>query len=126
MINFNKLLIKIGLRKPDINRESFEAYFHKLPNNIQVSWSRDDKFIIGHIKAEEKEFMTQGYNADEFIEMVNDAVIAVYDIPEDYIDVLRWSKKTYSPDPEQRKLLEDANVRSGNFGSKKERVLQLA
>lgn len=126
MINFNKLLLKIGLRRLDIDRDAFEAYFHKLPEKIQVSWLKDGKFIVGRIKAEEKEFMTQGYNVEEFIEMVNDAVIAVYDIPEDYIDVLRSSKKTYSPNPEQRKLLEDANVRSGNFGSKKEKVLQLA
>lgn len=125
MINFNKLLLKIGLRKLDIDRDAFEAYFHKLPEKIQVSWFKDGKFIIGRIKTDEKEFMTQGHDADEFIDMVNDALITVYNIPKDYIDLLR-SKKTYNPDYEQRKLLEDASVRSGKFGSKKEKVLQLA
>ncbi len=118
--------IKRYLSKPKLSREAFEAYFHRLPDGIEVNWRRDGKFIVGSVVADGKKFVTQGLNADEFIEMVNDAVITVFDIPEDYIDAINKSK-AYSPTAEEYKRLNDNKISHSSFGSKKrEGALALA
>lgn len=100
-----------SLFRPKLSREAFEAYFNRLPQFIEVSWFRDGKYIVGNIKAGDQEFMTQGLNGDDFIEMVNDAVYTMFDIPEDYIDVIEKAK-TFQPPVEERKKLEDQSVQS--------------
>lgn len=112
--------------KPKLSPEQFEACFHKLPESIQVRWKRDEKFIIGKVKAGENSFVTQGIDADEFIEMVNDAVLTVNNIPKSYFDSLRSAGKAYKPNSEQQKLLNDINTKEGNFGSTKKKIMQVA
>ena len=78
------------------------ACVNKLPENIEVSWEREDGLIVGTIRADEgHEFMTQGRNAKEFIEMVNDAV---YDVPIEYYDLLEKYKAYVPPSDEMAKL----------------------
>ena len=104
--------------KPDLAQEAIEAYFYKLPDNIQVKWKRDGEFIVGWITAGDNEFMTQGYSAKDFIDMVNDAVYTYYEIPEDYVNVL--SKfKSYSPPLKEVKRLENNDITEYSFGFKK-------
>lgn len=91
------------LRGP-LSIEAIEAYYHKIPNSIQVSWERDGDMIVGTVKAGNHEFYTQGKDADDFIEMVNDAVYTVYEIPFEYLDVIE-RLKPFSPSLEQRKAL---------------------
>jgi len=104
--------------KKDYSQEAFEAYSLKLPNIIQVRWFRDGKFIIGEIEADGYKFMTQGRNAKEFIEMVNDALFAVYEIPEDYIDLLSKTHK-FEPNEQAKSLLMDKSILRSEFGIKK-------
>ena len=44
---------------PRLSPEAFEAYFNKLPGAISVNWFRDGRYIIGRIRAEDKQFMTR-------------------------------------------------------------------
>ena len=83
MYKFISRLKKI-FYKYTIDPEVADAHYHKLPDNITVGWFRDGKFIIGKIKAEGHEYMTQAISAKEFVQMVNDTIFAVYEIPEKY------------------------------------------
>jgi len=114
------------LFKPEIYPEAFFAYLHKLPDEIQVNWFRDDGMIIGKIKAGDKEFMTQGADADDFIKMVNASIATVFDIQDDYFDIITQTR-TYLPPVAERKLLEDPSVSRHNFGFvKNEQVFKVA
>ena len=55
-----------------------------LGKNVQVSWQRDGKYIVGSIFMDGQKFMTQARSAKEFVEMVNDAIYAVYDVAPKY------------------------------------------
>lgn len=112
--------------KPEIFPEAYFAYLHRLPNEIQVSWFRDDGLIVGKVNAGDKEFMTQGANADEFIGMINHSIVSAFNIPEDYFEIVTQTK-TYVPSPGERKLLEDRSVMSHQLGLvKNERSFKLA
>ena len=107
------------LFKPEITLEGHFAHFHKLPNEIQVDWFRDDGMIVGKVRAGEKEFMTQGTDADDFIRMVNESLITAFNIPDDYFDVLMHTK-TYTPPSKVLESLRDQNVVKQSFGLVKE------
>ena len=112
--------------KPDIHREAFFAYFHRLPEKLQVSWFRDDGMIVGTVNAGGKEFVTQGTDADDFIRMVNESLITVFNVPQNYFSVIKQAK-TYNPNPAERKLLEDMSVTKSTFGLvKSDKDLKLA
>jgi hypothetical protein len=124
----HKLISKIkrSFLKPKLSYEVFEANFNKLPKDIQVKWQRDGRFIIGEISDNSHKFMTQGIGAEDFVEMVNDAIYTAYDVPEDYLDAIK-SKKTFCPNSEERKRLENNDINSAIISFKKdEKVLQLA
>lgn len=89
------------------------AYWHKLPQRIQVEWLRSGKFIIGKIDADGTKLITQAVSAKEFVDMVNEAVLAAYDIPEQYFEVLKG--KRFEPTPEQFKKLNDLAVKKSNI-----------
>ena len=115
-----------SLFKQKLSREAFGAYFYRLPSSIEVSWFRDGKYIVGTIKTEDQEFSTQGLDADDFIEMVNDAVYTMYDIPDEYIDLLK-TVKTYSPQLKEKQKLQDASIKNSIIRFlKNEEVLQTA
>jgi len=101
--------------KEKIYPEAYFAYFNRLPNEIQVSWFRDDGMIMGKVNAGGKEFMTQGVNADDFIKMVNQSIVTAFNIPEDYYDIVNRTK-TYFPKPSEKKLLDDRSVMNDSFG----------
>ncbi|MFA4833665.1 MAG: hypothetical protein WC619_02330 [Patescibacteria group bacterium] len=90
--------------QPKPCREVLEANFYKLPEKIEVKWFRDGKFIIGIIKDGEREYKTQALSADEFIEMVNDTLYTVYDIPSNCINILSKIKRFYPKQDEIDKL----------------------
>ncbi|MEK7643979.1 MAG: hypothetical protein AAB390_01605 [Patescibacteria group bacterium] len=120
--------IKKRIIKPEIYSEAFFAYFHKIPNNIQVEWFRDGDFIIGNVTAGDKKFITQGLNTDDFVRMVNESLVVVYDIPQNYTDLI-LKNKPFAPSVEERKKLDDISIMKSSFGSvvkKKEGDLQLA
>lgn len=111
---------------PRLSPEAFEAYFNKLPNAIGVKWFRDGEYIIGKISAGDKQFMTQGRSPDEFVDMVNDAVVAAYEIPENYTNIV---KKTHAfkPKASEMKRLHNQEINKDSFGTTKSRdVLRLA
>lgn len=55
---------------------------------IEVSWTRDGEYIVGSIQVDGSTFMTQGKTAQEFVEMVNDALYAAYNVPLRYAQQL--------------------------------------
>ena len=101
------------LKKKTFNpvfNEAALAYFHKLPDNIEVRWEKEGRFIVGWIKIEgEDVFMTQAKSAKEFVEMVNDAIYSVYKIPVQYFKLLE--KKKFKPNPQQFELLNNATIK---------------
>lgn len=110
---------------PKLSKEAYVAYFHKLPDTVAVSWFRDGELIVGKVVAGDNEFMTQGKNAEDFIEMVNDAIITVYGIPKNYIEALKI--KAYQPPPEVWTALNDGKITQSKFSfEKKTEALQLA
>lgn len=98
--------------------EAFVAYFNRLPSQVRIHWFRDGKCIVGNIEADGERFMTQGRNAEEFIDMVNETIYAVYNIPEAYHSVL-LQKRKYRPDPQEYERLKDEDVRSNSLAMKK-------
>ncbi len=98
----NKLFKILGL-KPRLSREAIEAYLNRLPDVIQVDWVRNDDFIVGEVKAGEHTFMTQGKDAQDFIDMVNDGVVMINKIPKNYREIIL---KTYIPSFDIQKLIQ--------------------
>lgn len=99
----------LNLFKPKLEKEAYDAYFNRLPNAIQVEWFRDDDFIIGRITVENEEFFTQALSAGEFVDMVNELLLNVYNIPGKYHSVLLKEKK-FRPSVEQFNLLNNAAI----------------
>jgi hypothetical protein len=91
------------------------AYFHKLPHDVQVHWKRDGKFIIGNIIIGQDSYPTQGKSAKEFVEMVNDVIYSVYNIPPQYSGI-----KEYAPTTQQFKELNNAAVVKSQMGMVKQ------
>ncbi len=85
--------------------EVLVCYRDKLPSNdVQVSWTRDGEFIVGEIVAGGHMFYTQGRTAQEFIEMVNDAIYAVYEIPLKYAKQLGGNYRLMPSEADFEKL----------------------
>jgi|SRR3989338_3895635 len=128
---FSKLPIRLRysilrkLFKPEIIPEAFSAYYHKLPANVSVEWFRDESFIIGKISADDKSFMTQGADADDFINMVNESILTVFNIPYAYFDILKQSK-SYLPKQDEYEKLKDASINASTMGINKTSESELA
>ena len=121
----NKFFKILGI-KPKLEYEALLAYFNRLPDGIEVSWFRDGKFIVGNVEAGNYKFVTQGINADNFIEMVNESVLAVYDVPERYFDAVK-NMRTYSPPLESMAALKNQNIQEAVISANKNRgVLEIA
>ena len=120
-------LFGFAFPKRHLSEEAFWAYYHRLPDSIQVRWFRDGDLIIGEVNDGKKKFFTQGKDADNFIIMVNDALITAYNIPQDYFEFVRKSKM-FSPKPDERRRLENIKIKKATFGSKKipEKELSIA
>ncbi len=71
---------------------------------------------MGTVKAGDKEFVTQGKDADDFIEMVNESVIVSFDVPREYVEILSKSYLFYPPPAELNKLKNSA-VTASSFGT---------
>ncbi|MDD2785504.1 MAG: hypothetical protein PHS79_01265 [Patescibacteria group bacterium] len=112
--------------KPALSPEAYFAYFHRLPDQIKVDWFRDDGMIVGKVLAGDKQFMTQGKDADDFIRMVNMSVVTAFNIPEDYFDIVNQTR-TYTPPDTEKVFLGDKSVAGRSFGiAKGERKFKLA
>jgi hypothetical protein len=109
-----------------LSKEAFIAYFNRMPDNISVNWLRDGDFIIGKVKSEDIEFMTQAKDANEFVEMVNDALITVYNIPRGYLEVVKQAR-AYSPTQAEWNDLNNVAIKKCSLGFKKDKkILTLA
>lgn len=95
--------------------EVLVCYRDKLPtNDVQVSWTRDGDFIVGEIKIGDQSFYTQGRTAQEFVEMVNDALYATYEIPVKYVKQLGGNYRLMPSELEFKKL-NDAAVKKSTI-----------
>ena len=96
----------------------YEVLLHhkaNLPNSgVSVSWVKDGGYIVGTIHVGQDTFMTQGRTAKEFVEMVNDALYAAFNIPPEYAQALGGDYRLTPPDDEFRKL-NDAAVRESSI-----------
>ena len=112
--------------KPEIYPEAYFAYYHRLPNEVQVSWFRDEGMIIGKVRAGDREFVTQGVDADDFLKMVNQSVVTAFNIPDEYFDIVSQTK-IYAPTAGDRQLLDDQTITERSFGlMKNEQSFKLA
>jgi hypothetical protein len=105
-------------KRASLSSEAFEAYYNKLPEKIAIDWFRDGKFIIGNIYADGEKFMTQGKSVDDFIEMVNDVIFSVYEIPKEYFPLLVQSRRYY-PNEAQLKDLQNTGLTHSKLGIQK-------
>ena len=113
-------------RRQKLSKEAFDAYFYRLPESITVKWERDGKMIVGRVSDGSHEFVTQGHDAEEFVEMVNDAVYTVHGIPSAYMDVLR-GVRSFAPSAQEQQKLADASVSGSTFPiTRNEQVLKSA
>ncbi len=105
-------------RRSKLSEEAFWAYYNRLPDKIQVAWFRSDNYIVGKVNVDGKEYFTQGNNANDFINMVNDLVITICEIPNDYVAIIKESR-TYEPLLEERNKLEDNRINHSVIGFRK-------
>ncbi len=121
------LTLITNLFKPKLSEEAFWAYFNRMPEVINVKWFRDRDFIIGEVKISNKVYYTQGKNAEDFIDMVNDLVVTVCDIPAQYVQLVKDSR-TYVPSDEELKKLENTDIKKSLIGlhKRKKECLQYA
>jgi len=104
------------LFSPKLELEVVDAYLHKLPSKIAVSWKREDGFIIGKISYGGYDpIYTQARNPKEFIRMVNDAVYISLDFKEEYIEFFHESD-LYPPTAEEWERLNDGKITQSSFG----------
>lgn len=115
-LKLNKL--KRLFMKEELSREAFEAYLNRLPHRVEVSWKRDNDFIIGEIVDNNHHYFTQGKNAENFIDMVNDAIYTYHEIPASYIDVIK-KVKTYNPPLKAKKELENIEIKESLISLRK-------
>lgn len=109
-----------------LSLEAATAYFHKLPNEVDVHWFREGDFIVGEIRADGKNtFLTQALSAKEFVEMVNETLFAAYEIPEEYFDVLQQQKR-FIPPPAAFEQLKDIAIKKSELSFRKLAPKQLA
>ena len=106
--------------RPD--KEVLEANYYKLPEMIDVKWFRDGKYIIGIIEVDGHEYKTQALSADEFVEMINDTVYTIYDIPSSCINTLSKIKR-FLPHPEEFKKLNDIAIKRSDMNMAREKEL---
>lgn len=96
--------------QPKLPIETIQAYYNRLPDEIEVSWFRDEDFIVAEIKANGNEFMTQGKGAEDLIDMVNDAVISM-EIPQKFVPLMK-NTKAYIPPIEEIAKLKNLSIES--------------
>jgi len=118
-------ILKKNIFPPKLSQEALVAYFNRLPDHLEVQWFRDGNFIVGTVVADDKKLMTQGVDGDDFINMVNDAIVSVNNIPEDYVDVIR-SMQTYFPPAEERAKLFNNGIRHSSISFNKNKEVVLA
>ena len=123
----NKLQqLKRAVIKPQLIREAFIAYGNRLPQVIKVDWKRENGYIVGWVQAEGREFVTQGKNGTDFIQMVNESLFTVFNIPEEYFSLMKKAR-LYRPPEAQCRALDDKRILHASFGStKNEQQLQTA
>lgn len=97
----------------EIIKEVAISYNHKLPTNVQVSWFRDGNFIIGNINVDGSTVMTQAESADEFVDMVNETIYAVYGIPLEYAQ--HGGMKKFFPRPAEFQKLDNVAIKSSKM-----------
>jgi len=122
MVILNKIAKLFGF-KGEIIPEKLTAYYHKLPQKIEVSWFRDNGYIIGTIITDNKqEIYTQGKNAEDFVDMVNDCIFTAYGIDLAYRAALA-EKKSYKPTVQEWKLLNDGSTNNSIISLEKQLVV---
>ena len=105
---------------PKLEKEVVQAYRHRLPKGIRVSWKREDGFIVGEIFVKDgcDPIFTQALTPKEFVRMVNDAVFIAFDFKPEYIEFFH-DKNIYSPTAADWSKLNDGKVPSASFGLQK-------
>ncbi len=107
-----KVINTVRAKRGNTIPEAFWAYYNKLPKRIGVTWWRDGELIVGEVLAEGVAFKTQGKSAKEFVDMVNDSLFAVYEIPIDYFALLEGNK--FHPSPEGFQKLNDMAIKKSD------------
>ena len=107
---------------PKLEPEAIQCYINRLPEQIQVSWKRDeDGLLVGRVSIgnnRDDSFWTQGKNVKDFLYMINDAVFIALDFKPEYIPVFH-RMISYAPTEGILKRLSDESMKEGSFGISK-------
>jgi len=107
----------------EILYEVLVCYQDKLPStNMRVLWRREGDYIVGTIFIGGEEYVTQAQSAQEFVEMVNDAIYAAYEIPPKYIRHLGGHYRLM-PSKEEFAALNDIAIKESSFNFEKSKAL---
>jgi hypothetical protein len=97
----------------EIIYELLAHYKMRLPTtDVAVSWKRDGAFIVGKVHIDNQTFIAQGRSAKEFVEGVNDALYAAYDVPLKYAERLGGDYRLTPPPKEFEALNNKAITQS--------------
>lgn len=88
-------------------------HLRRLPKSeVQVAWQREGDFIVGRVAVGNELFIAQGRSANEFVEGVNDALYAAYDVPAKYAEQLGGDYRLVPPKEEFDALNDKAIMKS--------------
>lgn len=122
---FQRKLINLRERfsPSEVIREEAIVFASKLPNNIQVGWQREGRFIIGQITDGENMYYTQAKSAKEFVEMVSDVIYSVYGVKLQYYRIL-GEHRYFPSDPKEFERLNNKAIFKSEIRLAKQHQMQ--
>jgi hypothetical protein len=85
----------------------------RLPSSeVRVAWEREGDLIVGKVFTDKNVFIAQGRSAKEFVECVNDALYAAYEVPAIYAERLGGDYRLTPPKKEFEALNDKAVKKS--------------
>ncbi len=105
--------------------EEVDSIAQRLPRSVDVGWVRDGKYIVGEIKDGDQTYVVQARSADEFIQMVNETILAVYNVRLPYIKAILKESYPYAnreAEKRLRKELGDESIEGSDFSLRKKQL----
>jgi hypothetical protein len=90
--------------------------------SIDGSWHRDGDFIVAGITIEDETFFAQGRTPDELVEMVNDSILAFFEVPSQYFAPLK-EKGSFTLQASEMNKLHDSSVQGSDFKIKARKLV---
>ena len=98
----------------DMSPETILAYNERIPEEIDISWFRKGKRIIGIIITPDFTCTIRAKSAKEFVSVINEKIYLAYNIPIRYIALDCIEK--FIPDPTEYERLENQHIQATSIG----------